>query len=195
LCLEGDLLGDARLLATLGILDPDLRQIQPIGDRQAGMMVGDRQRHHRLAVGLLAELAAILVMHADRVLALLGERRVVDDPGLDRPVPLDLRHYHPLHLGQHRRVGPRGVGNEMQKLLVLRRHAGRRRHRRHRLHASAPLCRQQPRAIALQRPRPIRMPDHARQTINVRHEPSFTLLQDLMATHVSSPCAEVSRHK
>jgi hypothetical protein len=39
------------------------------------------------------------------------------------------------------------------------------------------------------------MPDHARQTINVRHEPSSTLLQDLMATHVSSPCAEVSRHK
>ncbi len=53
-------------------------------------MIGDRQRHRDLAIVLLAELAAILPRHADRMPALLGKAGVVDDPGLDRPVPLDL---------------------------------------------------------------------------------------------------------
>ena len=150
-------------------------------------MIGDRQRHDRLAVGLLAELAAILAMHAHRVLALLGKRRVVDDPGLDRPVPLDRRQHHLLHLGQHRRVGPRRVGHEMQKLLVLRRDAGRRNRRRHRLHAPAPFRRQQSDAIALQRCRPIRVSDHARQAFHILGKPRFTLLPSLAMTHVSSP--------
>ena len=47
-------------------------------------MIGNRQRHRHLAIGLLAELTAILVVHADRMLALLGERGVVDDPRLNR---------------------------------------------------------------------------------------------------------------
>ena len=37
-------------------------------------VIGNRQRHRHLAIGLLAELTAILVVHADRMLALLGER-------------------------------------------------------------------------------------------------------------------------
>jgi hypothetical protein len=32
-----------------------------MGDRETGVMIGDRQRHRRLAVGLLAELSAILM--------------------------------------------------------------------------------------------------------------------------------------
>ena len=71
--LECDLRGNMRFLAAGRVFGPFLRQIKPVGDRQAGMMIGDRQRHHHLAVGLLAELAAILMMHADRVAALLGE--------------------------------------------------------------------------------------------------------------------------
>src|SRR6516164_2351251 len=43
--LEADRLGHMRLVAALGIVGPVLRQIQSIGDRQAGMMIGDRQRH------------------------------------------------------------------------------------------------------------------------------------------------------
>jgi hypothetical protein len=45
-----------------------------------------------------------LMVHADRVLALLGERRVVDDPRRDRPVPFDRRQHHLAHLGQHKLV-------------------------------------------------------------------------------------------
>src|SRR6266446_7411631 len=54
--LEPDRARNMRLGAAGPIVDPLLRQIQSIGDRQAGMMVGDRQRHHHLAIGLLAEL-------------------------------------------------------------------------------------------------------------------------------------------
>jgi hypothetical protein len=66
------------------------------------MMIGDRQRHRHLTIGLLAELPAILMVHADRVGPLLEERRIVDDPGLDRPVTLDRRHHHLPHFANAR---------------------------------------------------------------------------------------------
>src|ERR1700740_1646033 len=68
---ELDLLRDARLLPACAILRPRFRQIQPISHRDTGGMVGDRQRYGHLAVGLLSELTAILVVNADRMLALL----------------------------------------------------------------------------------------------------------------------------
>src|SRR4051794_41923382 len=55
--LEDDALGHAGLLAAGRIGGPVLRQIEPIGDRQAGRGGGDRQRHSDLAVVLLAQLA------------------------------------------------------------------------------------------------------------------------------------------
>ena len=48
-----------------------------------------RQADRDLAVVLLAQLAAILPRHADRVAALLGKACVVDDPRLDRFVTRD----------------------------------------------------------------------------------------------------------
>jgi hypothetical protein len=48
------------------------RQIEPAGNGQAGVVVGQRQRHRDLAVVLLAQLAALLPRDAHRVLALLS---------------------------------------------------------------------------------------------------------------------------
>ena len=104
--LEGDVRRHAGLVPARAILGPVLRQIQPIGHRQAGGVVGNRQRHRHLTIGLLAELPAILMLHADRMLALLGESGVVDDPRLDRPVLLDRRQHQLAHLGQHLLVRP-----------------------------------------------------------------------------------------
>src|SRR6516164_4762060 len=73
-----------RLFAADRIVAPLARQIEPIGDRQARMMVGDRQCHRYLAIGLLAELPAVLMMHPDRMRAFLGKPCVVDDPHFDR---------------------------------------------------------------------------------------------------------------
>jgi hypothetical protein len=61
-------------------LDPDTIGL---GHRRGGSVVGNRQRARDLAVALLAEPAAILAGHRDRVAALLREARVVDDLGLD----------------------------------------------------------------------------------------------------------------
>jgi hypothetical protein len=55
------------------------------------MVVGHRQAHRHLTVVLLAELAAVLPRHPNRVLALLRETGVVDDPVPHRPVPLKRR--------------------------------------------------------------------------------------------------------
>src|SRR5262249_28645498 len=78
------------LAPTFAIARPLLRQIQPIGHRQARIVIGDRQRHRDLTIVLLAKLAAILSSHPDRMPPFLGKARVVDDPRFDRPVPLPL---------------------------------------------------------------------------------------------------------
>src|ERR1700716_21770 len=158
------------------------------------MMIGDRQRHRHLTIGLLAELPAILMLHADRVAALLGERCIIDNPRFDRPVTLDHRQHHLAYLGQHPRVRPWRVGNEMQQLLMLHRSSGRRRDRGHRLYALAALRRQKPRAIISQRRRSIRVPDYPRQPLDIHRKPRFTVFQDL-ATHISPPTAEVNLTK
>jgi hypothetical protein len=54
-------------------------------------MIGDRQCNYHLAIGLLAKLTAILMVHPNRMTAVLGKRRIVYDPRFDRVVPLDGR--------------------------------------------------------------------------------------------------------
>ena len=90
---EDDILRDACFGPPVRIVCPALRQIEPVGDGQARMVIGHRQAHRDLAVVLLAELAAILAGHADRMLALLGKAGVVDDPGADRSLLLERRQH------------------------------------------------------------------------------------------------------
>ena len=135
------------------------------------MIIGDRQRHRHLTIGLLAELSAILMVHADRMGALLGVRGIIDNPGLDRSVTLDCRYHQLAHLGQHAVVRPLSFADEMQELLMLHRNLGRCRHRRHRLDALATFRRQQPRTIIPQWQSPIRVSDHARQFLDISDKP------------------------
>ena len=52
----------------------------------------------------------------DRVRPALGEARVVDDPGLDRSVPIHLRRRkETAHLAEHLLVGPVALGEEVQQ--------------------------------------------------------------------------------
>src|SRR5262249_3391574 len=78
--LETDLVRNSYLAPTFAIARPLLRQIQPIGHRQARIVIGDRQRHRDLTIVLLAKLATILSSHPDRMLPFLGKARVVDNP-------------------------------------------------------------------------------------------------------------------
>jgi hypothetical protein len=128
---------DTSLLAPGFVHSPIFRQIQLIGDRQAGRVVGDRKRHCDLTIVDLAEPPAILPGDAHRMNAFLREARVVDNPRLDLPLRLDRRHDQLAHLGQNRLVRPGRLANQMQKRLMLGRNPSRRNDRRHRLDALA----------------------------------------------------------
>src|SRR4030088_436581 len=158
------------------------------------MMRGDCKRSRHLTLCSLARLPPKLLLPDDRGSSLLGERCIIDNPRFDRPVTLDHRQHHLAYLGQHPRVPPWRVGNEMQQLLMLHRSSGRRRDRGHRLYALAALRRQKPRAIISQRRRSIRVPDYPRQPLDIHSKPRFTVFQDL-ATHISPPTAEVNLTK
>src|SRR5919112_1274111 len=83
--------GTPALAPPCRILGPDLGQVEPVGDRQAGLVVRHRQADRHLAVLLLAELAAVLPRYPDRVRALLREGGVIHNPVPHRPVPRDGR--------------------------------------------------------------------------------------------------------
>src|SRR3984957_17721370 len=184
--LERDLLGHPRLAATYIVLGPRLRQVQPVGHRQARVVIGKRQRYRRLAVRLLAKLSAVLVRYPDRMSSLLGKARVVDDPGLDRAVTLDPRQHHFAHLAQHLRVGPASLADKMQQRLMLRRRSPGRRDRRHRLYALALARHDQSRAIIAQWTRTIRVPDHTHKPIDIAAKPQFNVFRSV-ETHPKPP--------
>jgi hypothetical protein len=104
---------------------------------------------------------------------LLGKARIVDDPGLDRPVALQRRPHHLAHLGQDLLIRPGRLADKMQQRLMLRPGPGRGRQRGHRLNALALARRHQPHAVVVQRPAPIRMPEHAAKPRDINLKSRF----------------------
>ncbi len=147
------------------------------------MVIGQRQRHCDLAIRLLAKLTAVLVRHPNRMPPLLRKARVVDDPGLDRSVTLDLRQHHLTHFAQHIVVGPPPFTDKMQQRLMLRGRAPRRRDRRHRLYTLALTRHHQSQAIVVQRTRPIRVSDHTHKPLDIARKPRFNVLR-FVETHL-----------
>ena len=169
--LEDDIVGHARLGAPVGVISPLMRQIQAIGDRQAGVIVGRRQAHRDLAVVLLAELATILPRHADRVLAFLRHAGVIDDQGPDRAALLDDGQHAGAHRRKHRVIGPIGLRHEVMQRLVRCLHAARLHARGHRLDAFAIAGQQQSRAIRSERRGAIGMAKRRRDRLDIGGEP------------------------
>lgn len=66
-------------LASLDSSSPLARQVQPMGHRQAGSLIGHRDAHRHLPVALLVQHAAVLP-RPHRALALPRKARVLDDP-------------------------------------------------------------------------------------------------------------------
>ena len=95
------------------------------------------QRHGNLAIILFAQLAAVLARHADRVGSFLGKAGVVEDPGGDRAVPGQCGQHLLAHGGEHGRIVPRRLGDEVMQGLVQAGNMGRVEARRHRLDALA----------------------------------------------------------
>jgi hypothetical protein len=116
--LEHDVLGNAGCCPANRVGRPILRKIEPKGDRQACMLVGRRQRDSDLTIVLLAKLTAILPGDADRMNALLGKSRVVDDPGAYPAALLDSRNNKGSNPPQQVRLRPVGVGDKMVQRLM-----------------------------------------------------------------------------
>ena len=119
--------GNPRRGAPRQIADPRLGQIQQGAEGPRPTAGPQRRRHGDLAIGDLAQRAAVLARHADRMRARFRKARFVEDQdaralGQHRPQPT------PHDLGV-----PRRVRDEMLEGLVRRRFADARQHRRHRL--------------------------------------------------------------
>ena len=69
--------------ASLWVLGPALGEVEPEVDGHVRTARGERERDADLTVGDLACRAGVLPLHAHRVLALLEEPGVVENPGLD----------------------------------------------------------------------------------------------------------------
>ena len=67
----------------LGVFAPGFRQVELVGDGEAGGGCADGEANGELAVVLFAHLALVLPGDADGVFAFLGEACIVDDPGRD----------------------------------------------------------------------------------------------------------------
>jgi hypothetical protein len=110
------------------------------------------------------------------MMAFLRKAGVVDDPGFDRAAAFDDRQGQFLYPAKNPLVRPRRIGEEMQQRLVLGRDPGRRRHRRDRLDALTLSRQQQAQAIIAQRRRPIRVPNHLGERLDIGREPFLPVL-------------------
>jgi hypothetical protein len=80
---EHDIVWHTGLAAPFGVLAPGFRQVEFVGDGEAGGYRADGEANGDLAVALFADLAAVLPGDANGVFAFLGEARIVEDPGGD----------------------------------------------------------------------------------------------------------------
>src|ERR687894_285283 len=130
-------------------------------------------------------LAAVLTRHADRMTSLLGETRIIDDPGPDGAVPLNLRQNLGAHHGQQRLIGPVRLGDKGVKGWVSGLHAARLHARGDRLDALALTGQEQTRAGGLQRCRSIRVTEHARQLLHISCKARFPRFCAIPVIHPS----------
>jgi hypothetical protein len=156
--LEDDIVRHACLSAPGWVISPFMRQIQAIGDRQAGVIVRGRQADRDLAVVLFAKLPTILSRHADRVLAFLRHAGVIDDQGPDRATsPNDV-----MTGSTRARTAPSTASSDQAAWL----HA-----RSYRFDALALSGQQQPRAIRSERRYTIGMAKRRRDRLDIGGKP------------------------
>ena len=125
------------------------------------------------------------MLYANRMRSLLGKASVVDDPRLDRALPLHRGQHHLAHLGQHLLVRPGRDTDKMQQRLVLRRRPRWSRLRGHRLHTLALARKYQAGAIVAQRTNPIGVAEHARKPLHIRRKSCLSVPSTILI-HVST---------
>src|SRR5580658_2917175 len=113
--LEHKVLRHPRLLSTSLVFGPRLGHVEREVDRHVLVPRRDREAHAGLTVSDLAERAAVLALHADRVLALLREAGVVHDPGRHGLLPLKCPDDVASSLPPHALVVPRALAQKVEQ--------------------------------------------------------------------------------
>ena len=113
---ENDFFRNARFFTTLTVLRPAFRQIQAPAEYRAALFSNMVQADRNLAIPHLAERSRILSFHSHRVLALLGEARIVDHPNRVR---LQFRRHALTQTFPQRHPLPRALSNELLKSLYV----------------------------------------------------------------------------
>lgn len=85
--LEADVLGNLRRGPSRRIVGPGGSQVQRHVDGQVRRVSRHHERRSGLAIGNLAERAAVLPLHTHGVAAAFGKGGVIADPGLNRRAP------------------------------------------------------------------------------------------------------------
>src|ERR1700735_3819039 len=181
--LEQDVLGHAGSCPANRIGCPILGKVEPKGDRQACVFVGYRQRDRDLTIVLLAKLTAILPGDADRMNALLGESRVVDNPGAYPAALLDGGKNKGPTASQQILLRPVGVGDKMMQRLMRALNAAGFDAGRHRLPALPIAGKNEPRTVGADRRTPIRVPQARRHVLHVRRKSTFASLAICISIH------------
>ena len=181
--LEHDVRGHAGLCPANPVGRPILGKIEPKGDRQACVLVGDRQRDRDLTIVLLAKLTAILPGDAHRMNALLGESRVVDDPGAYPAALLDGRNNKGSNPPQQILLRPVGVGDKMVQRLMRALDAVGFDAGRYRFDALTIAGENEPRTVGAKWRPPIRVPQARRDMLNVRRKPRLASLPISFSIH------------
>src|SRR5208283_2246940 len=181
--LEHDVLGNSGSCPANRVGGPILGKIEPKGDRQACLLVGDRQRNRDLTIVLLAKLTAILPGDADRMNALLGESRVVDDPGAYPAALLDSGKNKGSNPSQQVLLRPVGVGDKMVQRLMRALDAAGLDPGGHRLDALSLAGKNEPCTVRPKWRPPIRVPQSRRHVFNVRRKSRPASLTLRIAIH------------
>jgi hypothetical protein len=161
------------LLPPLAILDPRLRQVQPVRHRHTRLFRGHRKADRYLAVILFANLAAILSGHSYRLMTLLGKACVIYHPRHDW---ITVQHGwdHKIQTAiQNRFVAPWGVRNQMVQRLVHPSHIVASQLGGHGFDAFPFAGQQQAGATVLQWKVTIGMPCGFRQALNICRKALF----------------------
>ena len=181
--LEHNVLGNAGSCPANRVGRPILGKIEPKGDRQACMLVGGRQRDRDLTIVLLAKLTAILPGDPHRMNALLGESRVVDNPGAYLAALLDGRKDKGSNPPQQILLRPVGVGDKMVQRLMRALDAAGFDAGRYRLNALSIAGKNEPRTVGAKWRPPIRVPQGRRDMLNVRRKSTLASLTTSFSIH------------
>src|SRR6266536_567020 len=169
--LELEILRHSCRKTSFRVFGPGLRQVEPIRRRHAHGFVGQRKTHGYLAVVLFSKYATVLPGHADRMLPLLGNPSVVDDPARDRTMTFHRIEHAVSGQSQHGRILPCGIRNEMMHRLVPRADMPWINASRHRLDALPIACETQPSTVCSKRPGTIGMPHNHKQEFKILLKP------------------------